>query len=399
MSKTDAKLQALGHPIYLDGFASLPLAPEARDALIEAWSAPGNPNSPNASGERAAQIVGAGRTAVADLIGATSSEIVFTSGATEANNLAISGLANTARQGSSQRNRIIISPIEHKTVIEPAKQLGTLGYTISVAPVDNRGHLNLDAFNDLMGDDVLLASVMLANNETGVIQPIQEAAEIAHAAGALFHTDAAQAIGKIPVDVIELDVDYLSLSAHKCYGPIGIGALYIAAGTPRPSPLFFGGGQQSGIRPGTEPVALIAGFGAAARVANENMNGSQAHGARMINVLLEELRRHNLQFSIVSQDAPRVPGGIALRFPGVDADRLCATIAPHVSLSTGSACTSGQIRISHVLESIGLSENDAKSVVRIFAHRYITERGMLRAARHIVEAANRCQLAPGEVHQ
>ncbi|KAA1183934.1 cysteine desulfurase [Rhizobium tropici] len=389
----------MGHPIYLDGFATLPLAPEAREAMLAVWTHPGNAGSPNVSGELAARAIADGRGSVADLIGATASEITFTSGATEANNLAILGVARAAGRREPNRKRVLVSAVEHKAVLEPAYALQSEGFEISIAPVDHRGRLDLEAFTRLIDEDLLLASVMMVNNETGVIQPVKEAAALAHASGALFHSDAAQAAGKIDVDVVELDVDYLTLSAHKTYGPMGVGALYIAASALKPLPLTLGGGQQSGLRPGTEPVALIAAFGAAARVAKHRLSSDQKHCSGLIEQLIETLEQRQLRFRRVSGDAPTVPGAASIQLFGVDADELCARIARHVSLSTGSACTSGQIKTSHVLESIGLSEIDARGVIRIFCNRYQNSEEIITAAGHIVDAAGQSRLATGELHQ
>lgn len=261
--------------IYLDGFATMPLAPEAMGAMQNAWQLGGNAGSGHLAGERAAAQVAHGRAAVARLIGAAPSEIVFTSGATEANNLALLGIAANAPAG---RRRILVASIEHKSVLAPAKLLEKRGFRIERIPVDRSGAIDIASFGAMLDEDVLLVSVMAANNETGVIQPVAQVAALAHAIGALMHCDAAQAVGKIPVDVIDWDVDLLSISAHKCYGPMGIGALYIAAGTVAPEPLLMGGGQQGGLRPGTEPVALIAGFGAAADVARDRLAQDAEHG-------------------------------------------------------------------------------------------------------------------------
>ena len=386
-------------PIYLDGFATLPLAPEARSAILEAWEAPGNAGSPNLAGERAAHIIETGRADVAALIGAAPSEIIFTSGATEANNLALLGLAQRAVTFSPTRRRIIVSAIEHKAVIEPARALADQGFSVTVAPVDKDGRLDLPAFEALLDDDLLIASVMLVNNETGVIQPVAQAAALVHAVGGLMHSDAAQAAGKVPIDVLDLDVDYLSLSAHKCYGPMGIGALYVAAPAPKPSPLLHGGGQQDAVRPGTEPVALIAGFGAAAKVAREQIDHDHSHGQSLIASLIDGLASRQLRFRRITGDVAVVPGSAALQLADVDADQLCATAAGNVSLSTGSACTSGQIRHSHVLDAIGLSEKDAAQVIRVYCHRYQTIDEIERAAELIAAAAERSRLAAGDVRQ
>lgn len=386
-------------PVYLDGFATLPLADEARSEMLAVWKLPGNAGSPNGSGERAARIIASARADVAALIGATASEIIFTSGATEANNLALIGVAMATRS-ASMRRKIVVSAIEHKAVLEPAAALATEGFEVAIAPVDRHGRLDLEALAALLDDNVLLVSAMLANNETGVIQPIAEVAALAHGVGAFVHTDAAQAASKIVVDVTALNVDYLSLSAHKCYGPMGVGALYVAAGMPTPAPLMRGGGQQSGIRPGTEPVPLIAGFGAAARAAIAHLEqGEIAEPAARIGRLLDGLASRQLRFTRITGDHEVLPGSAAIAIDGVDGDSLCSHLAGHVSLSTGSACTSGQIRISHVLEAMGFSEDSARSVVRIFCDRTLTDADIDRATIAIAAAIHRSQLAAGEVRQ
>lgn len=385
-------------PIYLDGFATLPLADEAREAILSAWEQPGNAGSANVSGERAARLIADARRDVAELIGASPSEIIFTSGATEANNLALLGIAAAVR-GKSQRRRIVVSAVEHKAILEPAAVLAAQGYEVMAAPVDRHGRLDLAQFAALLDEDVLLVSVMLANNETGVIQPVTEMAALAHGVGAYVHTDAAQAAGKIVIDVAALDVDYLSLSAHKCYGPMGVGALYVAAGMPLPAPLMHGGGQQSAIRPGTEPVALLAGFGAAARAALEALPDDQVLGSARIDKLLSGLAKRQIRFTRVSGDHDVIPGSAAIAVDGVDGDNLCALLFRDVSLSTGSACTTGQIRISHVLEAMGFSQEAARSVMRVFCGRTLTDDEIDRASELIADAAQRSRLAPGEVPQ
>lgn len=375
-------------PIYLDGFATMPLAPEALAAMVAAWGAGGNAGSGHVAGERAARCVAGGRSAVATLIGAAPNEIVFTSGATEANNLAIFGVAAMA---PPERRRIIVSAIEHKSVLAPAKALARQGFSINLAPVDSHGCIDLDAFDRLIDEDVVLVSVMAANNETGVIQPIAEISARAHAVGALMHCDAAQAVSKIPVDVIEWDVDYLSLSAHKCYGPMGIGALYVAAGSSALQPLLYGGGQQRSLRPGTEPVPLIAGFGAAADAARENLARDRANGDAMAMRLADGLAARQVRFMPISGEHKVLPGSLALRLPGVDAESLCVAVGQSLCLSTGSACTHGQLRQSHVLESMNFSGEEAAEVVRIFCPRGITGEQIDAAVATIADAISRIQ--------
>jgi cysteine desulfurase len=372
--------------VYLDGFATLPLAPEAERAILDAWSLPGNATSQHSGGDRAAQIITEARTQIAALIGAAASEVYFTSGATEANNIALLGGAKATTSHQPGRRRIIVSAIEHKAVLEPAAALGRNGFDVVAAPVDVHGRLDLSVLAALIDEKTLLVSIMAVNNETGVIQPIAEAARLAHQVGALLHCDAAQAAGKIGLDVLELDADYLSLSAHKCYGPMGVGALYVSATAPRPAPLQFGGGQQGGLRPGTEPVGLIAGFGAAAAVCRAKLDADRSHGEGLAAMLLETLRSAGVGLVSITGDHPVVPGSAAIALSGIDADDLCLRLSRRVQISTGSACTSGQLRQSHVLEAMGFSEAQARHVLRIFCHRYLTRRDVLEAAGLIADA-------------
>jgi cysteine desulfurase len=367
--------------------------------MLDAWDRPGNAGSPNVSGERAAAIIDVGRAAVARLIGAAPNEVVFTSGATEANNLALIGVVSALLASGSARRRVVVSAVEHKAVLEAAASLAVGGLEILTAPVDAAGKLDLAKFAELVDDSVLIASVMMVNNETGVIQPVAEAATLAHAEGAMFHCDAAQAAGKVRVDVGDLDIDYLSLSAHKLYGPMGIGALYVAAGAPLPYPQLHGGGQQAGLRPGTEPVALIAGFGAAATLAANSLDSDADHGRQLATEFLVGLARRQVRFRTVTGDHAVVPGSAAVLLDSIDANALCAAVARDVSISTGSACTSGQLDTSHVLKAIGLTHIEARSVVRVFCSRYNLLQEMDLAASYIASAAERSRLATGEVRQ
>ena len=366
---------------------------------MSAWNHPGNAGSANFAGERAASIVDAGRQAVANLLGASPAEIVFTSGATEANNLALIGVVAALRAQGSRRDRMVVSAIEHKAVLEAALPLRALGVEVVEAPVDATGKIDLAAFAEIVDETVLMASVMMVNNETGVIQPIAEAAAIAHAQGVLFHCDAAQGAGKVPIDVVDLDVDYLSVSAHKLYGPMGIGALYVAAGSTLPSPLFHGGGQQAGLRPGTEPVALISGFGAAASTTSQTIEADANHGRKLVATLLAGLSSRQVRFRHITGENEIVPGSAAILLEGVDGNALCAAVAREVSMSTGSACAAGQIDTSHVLRAMCIEQSMARSVVRIFCNRYNTLGEMDTAAAHIASATERSRLATGGFRQ
>jgi cysteine desulfurase len=265
----------LNVPIYLDYQASTPLDPAVGAAMrpyLDGWV--GNPHSDHAFGWRAASTVEDARSAVADLIGADSGEIVMTSGATEANNLALQGLLYTQRP----RNHVIVTAIEHKCVLASALLLQEHGFRVEIVPVEPNGIVNPDRIDGILTDDTALVSVMLANNEIGTLQPVAEIAELCRPRGIVLHTDAAQAVGKIPVNVVSLGVDLLSLSGHKIYGPQGIGALYISRDCPVTlRPLLLGGAQQDGRRAGTVPVMLCAGLAAACTIAGERMTGDHAH--------------------------------------------------------------------------------------------------------------------------
>lgn len=385
--------------IYLDGFATTPLAPEAREAMLSAWTQPGNPGSPHCAGENAARIVAEARAAVAELIGASPAEVVFTSGATEANNLAIVGIARRMAGERPERRRIVVSAVEHKAVLEPALALRAIGFEIDIARVDETGRLDLDAFADALNDQTLMVSVMAANNETGVLQPIEEVAALARHVGALVHCDAAQAAGKIPIDVVGLDLDYVSLSAHKLYGPVGAGALFVSALAPKPHAIQRGGGQEQGLRSGTEPAPLLAGFGVAATTARSRMEDDGRHGRRLAQRLHAGLNERQVRLEITTRDAPVIPGTLSITLRDADADDVVMRLSTDVCLSTGSACTRGQVSSSHVLKAMGYAEADAQHVLRVFCGRYNTEAEIDRTAALIGSAVRRSALAPGELRQ
>lgn len=386
-------------PIYLDGFATMPLAPEAQQAMLDVWREPSNAGSPHRLGERAAMYVADARQSVADLIGASSPEIYFTSGATEANNIAILGVARWALAGGSPRRKIIVSSVEHKAVLAPAESLRAQGFEVLYAPVDGNGVVDCERLADLATHEVLMISVMLANNETGVLQPINQVAAIARGVEALVHCDGAQAAGKIAINVLDLDVDYLSLSAHKLYGPCGVGAIYVASNAPRPLPLVFGGGQQGSLRPGTEPVPLIAGFGAAAKVAFSLLSSDAKALLELSQNFRSRLWAAGLEAELTTGNREALPGAMSIYLSDIDAEELTMSISADVAISTGSACSSGQIIPSHVLTSMGFSQEKSRSVFRIMLNRYNSTDDVTLAAEKIGASARRLKDRTGRSHQ
>jgi cysteine desulfurase len=373
-------------PIYLDYHATTPLDPRVLAAMRPWWEENfANPHSvEHAMGRQAEAAVEVAREQVAELIGAEGREIVFTSGATEANNLAIKGAARFA--GLGERRRIITLATEHKCVLEAVRDLAAESFEPVFLPVRPDGLLDLDALRDALAVPTLLVSVMAVNNETGVIQPLAEIAAIAKAAGAIFHTDAAQAAGRILLDVEEIRADLLSLSGHKMYGPKGIGALYVRR-KPRVrlQPLFSGGGQERGLRSGTLPAPLLVGFGEAARLAaGEGLLDAgrlRGHRDRLLGLL--EARIPGLRVN--GSREHRVAGNLNLSFPGVDAPALLAAL-PGLCLSTGSACSSAEVTPSYVLAAMGLSEEEARRTLRIGLGRFTSPAEVEQAAALIADA-------------
>lgn len=351
--------------IYLDHHATTPCDPLVVEAMLPYFTTQfGNPSSAHAVGSRTADAVLLAREQVASLVGAQPGEVIFTSGATEANNLALLGYARAAR-ATSPRRRIVISAIEHKAVSNPAKQLAREGFEIVTLPVDHYGTVSLTAAAEAITTDTLLVSIHAANGEVGTIQPITELAELAHAAGALLHTDAAQAVGKISVDMLAWGADMLSISGHKLYGPQGIGALIVRH--PRRTqlqPLGFGGGQERGWRPGTLNVPGIVGLGAACARCAELL---PAEGLRLA-TLRDEFEKMILAAAPNSyrngNTQARLPHNASLTFPGIEADALLARL-PSICLSTGSACDAGTIEPSATLLALGLTRDDARATIRV----------------------------------
>jgi cysteine desulfurase len=333
------------------------------------------------------------REMVAALIGADPREIVFTSGATEANNLALKGAAHFAREhptgASPARDRIVALATEHKCVLESAAALRREGFAVTLLPVEANGLVSLDRLAEALDDRTLLLSVMAAHNEIGVIQPLAEIGALCRARGILFHTDAAQAFGKIPLDVEAMKLDLMSISGHKIYGPKGIGALYIRR-RPRVRlvPLIDGGGQERGVRSGTLPTPLCVGLGKAAEIARAEMAEEAARIGGLRDRLQASLLRRFDGLRVNGDRAPRLPGNINLSFPGLTAPELIEA-CPSIAMSTGSACTSASVEPSYVLRALGMSDDLANASIRLGIGRFTTAAEIDFAADAIAAAAER----------
>ena len=373
--------------IYLDHGASTPCDPAAA-ALMEhvAVHEFANPSSAHRAGQHAARYIETARERIAAAVGALPEEIVFTGGATESNNLAILGIVAAAEERSEPRRRIVTLGIEHPSVLGPCRHLAKRGFEFVTAPVHGDGTVNLDALKTRLGDETLLLSIQAANNEIGTIQPLAAAARLAHERGALVHSDAAQALGKIPFDVETLDLDFASFSAHKCYGPKGVGALWMCGGPVRApiAPLCFGGGHEHGLRPGTSNTAAIAGFGEAVRLAAQRLTADAQRLAALRDRFEARIQDRIENVIVNGAHDNRLPGTSSLTFDSVDADALIARL-PDLDLSAASACHSGTPEPSHVLRAIGLGNEQAYATVRVGFGRSSTCAAMEYAAHRIGE--------------
>ena len=373
-------------PVYLDNQATTPCDPRVL-ALMLPWFTErfGNPHSAeHQMGLDAEAAVENARAEIAMLIGAESREIVLTSGATEANNIAIKGAARHARRMGDPRRRVVTVATEHKCVLESVADTAEDGFEPVVLPVEPDGRLDPDVLRRALAEPALLVSVMAVNNETGVIQDIAGLAAITREAGALFHTDAAQAVGKIPVDVQA--VDLLSLSGHKLYGPKGIGALYVRR-RPRVrlAPLFSGGGQERGLRSGTLPTPLVVGLGEACRLARLEMETEAARLAGLRDRLLTGLRSHMPGLQMNGSMRHRIPGNLNITFPASALELMRA--APELCVSTGSACSSAALEPSYVLRALGLTDAAAARTLRLGLGRFTSAADVDYAAEALSAAA------------
>jgi cysteine desulfurase len=349
--------------MYLDYNASCPLHPEVAEEVCRATREDfGNPSSVHAYGQRAKAALDRARAAVADLLGAAPADVVFTAGGTESDNFAIRGAAEAL--AAAGRRHLVASRIEHEAVLNTLKALGRRGWSVDLVPPTADGVVEPDRLRSAIRDDTALVSVMHANNEIGVVQPVAELAAVCHERGALVHTDAVQSAGKIPVDVGALDVDLLSISAHKFGGPKGVGALWMRPGT-RLAPLLTGGRQERNRRAGTENVPGIVGLGAAARIALDKLDSE----ARRLTDLRDRMERAIIAAvpgSVVNgAGAPRVPNTSNIAFDRVEAESLLIALdLEGIAVSTGSACSSGTVDASHVLMAMGLPPERVQSSIR-----------------------------------
>ena len=364
-------------PIYLDNQATTRVDPRVLQAMLPYFTEDfGNPHSTShAYGRIAAEAIELARGEIATLIRADPREIVFTSGATESNNLAIKGAAHFARtysQDGKVRDHIIALQTEHKCVLESCKELEGEGFQVTYLPVEPSGLVSLTELEAAISDRTLVVSVMAAHNEIGVIQPLAEIGALCRSHGVLFHSDAAQAFGKIPLDVDAMKLDLLSISGHKIYGPKGIGALYVRR-RPRVRllPLIDGGAQERGLRSGTLPTPLCVGLGRAAAIAGEEMAEEAERLQRFRDGLLRNLARRIPGLRLNGDAERRLAGSLNLTLPGIPAQALIEA-CPSIAISTGSACTSASVEPSYVLRALGLSEELANASIRIGLGRFTT---------------------------
>ncbi|MDD9989844.1 MAG: aminotransferase class V-fold PLP-dependent enzyme [Spirochaetaceae bacterium] len=360
--------------IYLDYQATTPLDPQVFAAMLPHWMESfGNPHSEgHPFGWEAREAVEVARSRVADFIGADDGEIVFVSGATESCNLALRGAASGSR---GARREIITLATEHAAVLDTAHSLHELGFDVTILPVRPNGLLDLAVLESALSERTLLVSAMLVNNEIGVVQPLANISRLCRTVGAMLHSDATQAAGRIDIDVDQLGVDLLSLSAHKVYGPNGVGALYVRERPDlRLEPVLTGGRQERGLRPGTVPTPLVAGFGEACAIAARQLDGDTDRLSDMAGQLLAALQTDLPNLRTFGDLERRAPGSLNIGVPGILGERLVEAVSQEVAISTGAACATGSPEPSRVLLALGLEQDVAATGVRISLGRFTTLR-------------------------
>ncbi len=372
----------LKFPIYLDNHSTTPVDPRVLKAMLPyLLDKFGNAASRSHSfGWAAGEAVETARAQVAVLIGAHKDEIVFTSGATESDNLAIKGVAEAHR---GKGNHIIAAVTEHKAVLDSCKRLEKYGYGVTYLPVQKDGLVDLDELRHAMSNTTILVTVMAANNETGVLQPIEKIGKLCRERGIIFHSDAAQAVGKIPIDVVRQHIDLLSISAHKAYGPKGAGALYVRGGI-EIAPNIDGGGHERGMRSGTLNVPGIVGLGKACEICREEMPQESCRIAGLRNRLHEKIKAGLDDVYFNGSMEHRLPGNLNVSFVGIDGEELMTAI-DDIAVSSGAACTSAHIEPSYVLKALGVSDELAQSSIRFGIGRLNTEAEIDYAAAKVVQ--------------
>lgn len=372
----------LKDPIYLDYNATTPIDPRVAEAMRPCLDEIfGNPSSSHAYGRRARQAVEKAREQVAALLDCDPGEVVFTSGGTESNNMALLGVA---RALASKGRHIVTSRIEHPAVLEPCLALLEEGFDVTFVPVDGHGQVDPDDILRALRPDTILVSLMHSNNEVGTLQPIGQLAGPLRSRGVIFHTDAAQSVGKVPTRVSELGVDLLTVAGHKLYAPKGIGALYVRTGTPLDR-VLYGAGQEGGRRPGTENVLEIVGLGAAARCASDDLPREMERVRSLRDRLERRLLEAVPEARVNGHPRERLPNTLSISFPGLASDALLAAL-PQVAASAGAACHSDTVKISHVLEAMGLDPEAAKGTLRLSLGRFTDQDDVDRAAEKIARA-------------
>ncbi len=367
--------------IYLDNNATTPVDPEVSDAVFASLRRDvGNPSSSHLAGQKARETVENARKEVADFLGCGAEKICFTSGGTEANNLALIGSALLRGKG-----HIITSAIEHPSVDNTCRHLESLGFEVTYAPVDRDGIVSVEEIKRAVRGDTFLVSIMHANNETGVLQPVEDIAAVTKSKGIAFHVDAAQSVGKMQCNLPDVAIDFMTIVAHKFYGPKGIGALYIRDGSLL-KPLLFGGGHEKGLRPGTENVAGIVGLGKACQLAKRDIRLRVSHTLRLRELLFESLKALVPGLRLNGHKSRRLPNTLNLEIPGVSSRLLTERLGQDVAISTGSACHSGEQTPSPVLIAMGLSHEEALSSIRLSVGKDNTEDEILRASSLIAAA-------------
>ncbi len=375
-------------PIFLDYQSTTKVDPRVLEVMIPYFGNFGNPHSRSHEfGWNAEEAVEKARKYIADLINADSKEIIFTSGATESNNIALKGVAHFYR---SKGNHIITACTEHKCVLDSCRNLENEGFKVTYLPVKQDGIIELSELEDEITDKTILVSVMTVNNEIGVVQPVGDIGKICRKHDIFFHTDAAQAFGKLPIDVNEMNIDLMSISGHKIYGPMGIGALYVRRKNPRVrlTPLISGGGQERGMRSGTVPTPLAVGFGKAAYIAAEEMVGEAARIRELREILYNSVKKVFPDTVLNGNYENRIPGNLNISFPYVEGESIIMAIKD-LAVSSGSACTSASLEPSYVVRALNNGHDLEHSSIRFGIGRFTTKEEILYAVELITKNVGR----------